>query len=202
MTNTTLATLSTLQLQITAIADGLRPGNDEAVAKSLQSLMKAGLMLSTNIKAEDMNKVYSYAVNGLAKDAITNVTRKLVRGEFDLKNKDFIPLPAEFASLIRSEQRMISEDLTRARSRLEAIEGYKPPPPANEETKAKVREMLAAFKSEQRAVKEAQRGYVEIPLDAEGRDRLAKMLTLPDAKNITAENLAFRRLAEKKISEG
>jgi len=134
-----------LERQITAATEKLRPTGDDGVAKALRTLQTGGLSLSASIAAKDMNTVYSYALSGLSNEALTTVCKKLVRGEYDIERKAFIPLPPELAAMVRAEQRVFSEDLSRLRGMSESIKLAKPEP-KNEAMKARIRALVASSK--------------------------------------------------------
>jgi hypothetical protein len=123
------------------------------VAKALRTLQTGGLALSANIKAKDMNTVYSYALSGLSSEALTIACKKLVRGEYDIERKSFIPLPPELAAMVRAEQRLISDDLARARATLDSLQ----PAPVVErspEAQARVKALRLGFLNEVQEQKE------------------------------------------------
>lgn len=141
--------MSTLQQQITATAERLRPCGDDGVAKALKTLQTAGLALSSTIAPGDAQTVYSYALAGLSHEALTTACKKLIRGEYDIERKSFMPSPAELAAVVRAEQRRIAEDHARLRDTMASVELLRLGSAAKvaPEAKDRVRAMLAGFKS-------------------------------------------------------
>lgn len=191
MTNQ-LTTLSTLQQRITAIADRMAPAGDDGVAKALRTLQTGGLALSANIKAKDMNTVYSYALSGLSHDALTTVCKKLVRGEYDIDRKAFIPLPPEMAAMVRAEQRFISDDLSRARASLASMQPEAPVERSAEE-QARVRSLRLGFLNKHQEYKE-RNGLAPTPetFDEDKAEYFKRILSLKDAPCVTAEQMIER----------
>lgn len=199
---TALTTLSTLQQQITATAERLRPCGDDGVAKALKTLQTAGLALSSTIAPGDAQTVYSYALAGLSHEALTTTCKKLIRGEYNIDRKAFIPIPAELAAMVRAEQRLISEEHVRLRDTIASIELLRPDngTPEDPEARARVRRMLEGFRSWHQTEKEKTRGYApEMPPSPEEIERWQKIMSLPDAKNLSAEQMAYRRKIEMDI---
>ncbi|UIJ95984.1 hypothetical protein Q1M62_20350 [Sinorhizobium meliloti] len=194
---TALTTLSTLQQQITATAERLRPCGDDGVAKALKTLQTAGLALSSTIAPGDAQTVYSYALAGLSHEALTTACKKLIRGEYNIDRKAFIPIPSELAAMVRAEQRLISEEHVRLRDTIASIELSRPEngTPEDPEARARVRAMLAGFRSWHQAEKEKETGgYVpEIPPSPEEIERWKKIMDLPDARSVSSEQMAYRR---------
>ncbi|WP_322884284.1 hypothetical protein U8C35_09645 [Sinorhizobium medicae] len=194
---TALTTLSTLQQQITATAERLRPCGDDGVAKALKTLQTAGLALSSTIAPGDAQTVYSYALAGLSHEALTTTCKKLIRGEYNIDRKAFIPIPAELAAMVRAEQRLISEEHVRLRDTIASIELSRPENGTTEdpEARARVRKMLEGFRSWHQGEKEKETGgYVpEMPPSPEEIERWKKIMDLPDARSVSAEQMAYRR---------
>ena len=201
MTNQ-LTTLSTLQQRITAIADRMAPAGDDGVAKALRTLQTGGLALSANIKPKDMNTVYSYALSGLSHDALTTVCKKLVRGEYDIDRKAFIPLPPEMAAMVRAEQRPIIDDLSRARAALASIQPETPVERSPEE-QARVKALRLQFLNAHQDFKE-RNGLAHTPtvetLDEEKAAYFARILSLKDAPTISPEQHAERSKRSAQIA--
>ncbi|WEJ09957.1 hypothetical protein N0Q91_18915 [Sinorhizobium sp. K101] len=153
---TALTTLSTLQQQITATAERLRPCGDDGVAKALKTLQTAGLALASTIAPGDAQTVYAYALSGLSHEALTIACKKLIRGEYNIDGKAFIPVPAEFASIVRSEQRLISEEHARLKDTVASIQLARPEKgTANDpEARARVRTIIEEFRGWHKGQKE------------------------------------------------
>jgi len=199
MTNQ-LTTLSTLQQRITAIADRMAPAGDDGVAKALRTLQTGGLALSANIKPKDMNTVYSYALSGLSHDALTTVCKKLVRGEYDIDRKAFIPLPPEMAAMVRAEQRLISDDLSRARASLASMQPEAPVERSPEE-QARVKELRLQFLNAHQDLKERNGLAPAVEtLDEDKAEYFSRIMSLKDAPIISAEQHAERQKRAAQIA--
>ena len=192
MTNA-LTTLSTLEQQITAVSGRLRPAGDDAVAKALRSLQAAGLGLPAGIEPKGVGMIYTYALGGLSHDALNIAVKKIIRGEYNI-NRAFIPTPPELAAIVRAEAKVITDDLVRLKATAEAM---RPAEPAkvSEEGKARIRKMLEEYRASHRLAKEAERGNVVPEVTPEKIAMLSRIMALPDAKEITAEQMANRRAA-------
>jgi len=200
MTTALVATSSTLQQQITAIADKLRPCGEEGAAKAIRTLRTGGMGLPSTIKAEDVNKVYSYALSGLSSEALTIACKKLVRGEYDIDRKSFIPLPPELAAMVRAEQRLISDDLARARATLDSM---KPEPVVERspEAQARVKALRLGFLNEHQEYKQ-RNGLAPTPeeFNEEKAEYFERIMALKDAPVITAEQMIERNKRAMQIA--
>lgn len=143
--------------------------------------------------------VYSFALAGLSHDAIVIAVKRLIRGEYDI-NKAFIPTPPELAAIVRSEAKNIMDDLVRLKATAEAMRPQEKATPADEGMKARIRERLAEFRASHRMAKEAERGQVVAEVTPEKAAMLRKILALPDAKEVSAEHIRNRQVAEKLIA--
>lgn len=182
-----------MEQQITAVTARLAPAGEDAVAKALRSLQAAGLGLPSSIDPKEVGKVYSFALSGLSQDALVIAVKKLVRGEYNV-NRAFIPTPPELAAMVRAEAKTISDDLVRLKATAEAM---RPPETVkvSEEGKARIRKMLEEYRASHRLAKEAERGNVVPEVTPEKIAMLSRIMELPDAKEITAEQMANRRAA-------
>jgi len=198
---TALATSSTLQQQITAIAEKLSPCGDEGAAKAIRTLRTGGLGLPNSIKPEDVNTVYSYALSGLSSEALTTVCKKLVRGEYDIDRKSFIPLPPELAAMVRAEQRLISDDLSRLRSRLDAVTPV-PVVDRSPEAQARVQSLRLDFLNAHQEFKESN-GLAPTPetFDEDKAEYFRRILSLKDAPRVTDEQMNERNKRAAQIEK-
>jgi len=201
----TTTTSSTLEQQITVGQARLAPAGDDAVAKSLRSLQAAGMGIKPSIAASEVNAVYSYALANLSGAALAIVVRKLIRGEYDIDRKQFVPVPPELAAMVRAEQRVIVDDLARARQTLEAIKGRTVDPdegtPQDPAAKERVKDLLAGFRQSHKSAKEAARGnYTTEEVSPEKAAMWSKIMDLPDAKEISKEQEFYRTSVAKKIA--
>lgn len=194
-----LTTLSTLHNEITDLQRKLSPAGDEVVAKALASLRTAGLRAPEGIPAAEINKVYSFALSGLAGYALNKTIRRIIQGEIDGITA-FIPTPPELAKLTRAEQAKITEDLARAKATAAAMKPQEREE-LSPEAKARMKALWDNFKWNHKAEKERERGTLapDLPLTPEREDELRRMLALKDADNITAEQMAFRRRIQMKL---
>lgn len=133
---------------------------------------------------------------------------KLKRGEYPDCNSDFIPIPSKLAELVRNEQQHVVEDLARLRAKLEALEfsSSRSADPdkgtsRDPEAVARVRALRKAFLRNHAAEKvKAMNPVPHMPTSPERAEMLAKIKDLPDAPNITAEQMAYRRKCEAELA--
>lgn len=137
---------STSAQQISALTERLAPAGDEVVKSSILSLLRMGLVLPQNMEASDMAAAYGFALAKVSIHGIKAATAKIARGEYQRDFMDIIPRPPEFAALARAEEASIRADLVRIRE-TEASRLLCRSEPKNEETKARIRELVASAKS-------------------------------------------------------
>jgi hypothetical protein len=123
------ATLSNLQNEISVIIEKLAPCGGEEVGRCLASLMDAGMMIPASIQAEDKVEEYRIALKGVPLHGLRTVFVKLKRGEYDIENRSFIPLPSEMAAMSHAECRSLRDDRARANERLRTISDNRKMPP-------------------------------------------------------------------------
>jgi hypothetical protein len=123
----------------------MAPALEDGVAKALGSLQAAGLVFPVTMKPENATNVYSFALAKLSESALKLVTMKIIRGEFPNLNMHFIPTPPELANAVRLEQQKISEDLTRARLKAEAMGGHQSET-VSPESRARMLELLRLWR--------------------------------------------------------
>ncbi|MDX3926757.1 MAG: hypothetical protein QHC90_13260 [Shinella sp.] len=190
------AVLSTLQSEITVLTERLKPAAEEQVSEAVRSLLAAGLSLPSSMDPEKAPAVYRYAITNVSVTGLRKAVSKLIRGEYENINKAFIPTPPELAAMARAETRPIVDDLARAKAKMESI---RPPetPKVDAAAKARIRSMLKNFRAENFARKSQERGSPpHETLTPEKVDYWAKITAMPDAKEITEEQHAFRRKIE------
>lgn len=197
-------TLSNLDAKIGDLASKLEVCGPDDIALAINGLMNGGKVFPTSIQAESPLEEYRMALCGLSREALRKVYSKLKRGEYRDFNTDFLPIPARMAELVRSEQRILVDDIARLRQTREAIafteqrraEGAV----KDEGTKARIRAMLAEFRRAHEEQKAIERGQpVEVPITPERAAELEKMMALPDAPEVNAEHLQYRRSVMNKI---
>lgn len=191
------AQLSTLNREITALTERLTPVRDEAVLRSLEVMQAAGMSIPAGIDPNKIDAVYGYALEGVPNCGLTIATQKLIKGDY-AGNPDIllgmIPKPPILAALAKAESRLAREDLARKREIAATLTHQRPEIDRSPEVMARVRARLNEFRQEHAASKAAT-GPVIAP-EPIGPDRaaeLARMLALPDARSVSAEQMAYRR---------
>ncbi|MFC3072372.1 hypothetical protein [Shinella pollutisoli] len=169
------------------------------MTEAIRSLLSAGLSLPGNMDASKSPEIYAYALSKVSATGVRKAVAKLVRGEYDLRNKAFIPTPPEFADLARHETREIVDDLSRLKARREALTAEKAPD-HDEATKARIRQLLKNFRSSREAEKVQNRELAE-PMDDDRAEYWRSIMALKDADNVTEEQMQFRRRIEKRVSD-
>lgn len=192
------ATLSTLNAEITALTDRLAPAQETHVTEALRSLISAGLSLPGNMDAAKAPEIYAYALSKASATGVRKAVAKLVRGEYDLRNKAFIPTPPEFADLARMETREIVDDLSRLKARREALT-YQPTV-HDEGVRARVRQIAKNFRAAHEASKSKNADLTE-PMTEESAEYWRSIMALKDADNVTEEHKQFRRRIEKRVAD-
>lgn len=192
------ATLSTLNAQISAVTERLAPAQDEHVSEAIRSLLAAGLSLPGNMNIDKAPDVYAFALSKVSATGVRKAVAKLVRGEYDLKNRAFIPTPPEFADLARRETRELVDDLSRLKSHRDSITFE--PTVHDEGTKARVRQLLKNFRNAHQAEKSKNADITE-PMTEERAEYWRSIMALKDADTVTEEHQQFRRRIEKRVSD-
>ncbi len=192
------ATLSTLNAQISALTERLAPAQDTHVTEAIRSLLSAGLSLPGNMDAAKAPEVYAFALSKVSATGVRKAVAKLVRGEYDLKNRAFIPTPPEFADLARRETRELVDDLSRLKMHRESITFE--PTVHDDETKARVRQLLKNFRAETDAARSKNAEITE-PLSDERAEYWRSIMALKDAETVTEEQKQFRRRIEKRVAD-
>ncbi len=248
------ARLSTLQGEITALTEKLSPCGIDEVGKCIASLMDAGMMIPASIQAEDPIEEYRIALKGVPIHGLRTVFVKLKRGEYEIQNRAFLPIPGEMAAMANLECRSLREERMRAsemikaarenaefgsptltrfglkdlrvthqeRARELAGHGYvKVADGINQQmfgSLAKSRGLPAGsvllWAIDEVWAPQAVARYVDLTkvesskrmavreretLSPERAYELEKMLALPDAKDISAEQMAYRRRVEQEL---
>ncbi|MDX0584696.1 hypothetical protein GOD01_17560 [Sinorhizobium medicae] len=139
--------ISTLDHEISTAADSLKPRADEVLQQCLRSMLAAGMTLSPAIDPATIVDVYRYAMSGLPAAALHKVTERLIRGEIARTSRWHIPIPPEFAAIVRDEAAIICNDLRRMQETRDALKGAVAlAQPQDEASKARVRALIAATK--------------------------------------------------------
>jgi hypothetical protein len=188
------ATLSTLQQEITVLTEKLAPVSDDHVARSIRSLLAAGLSLPSGMTVEAAPEIYAFALAGVPAFGVQKATAGVIRGEYDI-NKGFVPKPPEFAAIARLETKNIRDDLVRLREKEATLaEAAKPREKTSEEQKERIRRLHAQFKAAHAESKVGER-FNPIPADMtpEQLEYWAQIQAIRDAPTITEEQRAMRR---------
>ena len=193
--------LSTLSREIGALTEQLQPAEKDSIAKYLLSMRKAGMALPVGMSPSDLEAVYGYALSEVPSHGLKRAVEKIIKGEYEIE-RGFIPRPPELAAMARAEARVVREDLARLREKettIRSLEEDKRDRP-NEDAKARIRSILQQFRSDNENRKAKERGFVSHePMSEEKAAHWLKIQALPDAKEITAEQQAFRRRIEMEL---
>lgn len=142
-------------------------------------------------------EIYAYALSGVPGSCVQKATGKIIRGEYEI-NRGFVPTPPEFAAIARAEARILREDKTRLMEKLESMGASQKAEKVSEEGKARIRAMLAMFRTKDAARKAYS---VKIPeaMDVAMAEYFEHIMALRDAPEVTAEQAAFRRRIRTEI---
>lgn len=138
------ATLSTLEGEITALTERLKPATEDHVADAIGSLLASGLALPSAMDPKKAPAVYAFALANVSSSALKRAVTKLIRGEYDNVNRAFMPSAPELAALARGEAKIIMDDLARAKLKRDSMT---PPTPEKKspESIERVRALVADF---------------------------------------------------------
>src|ERR1044072_7560574 len=137
------ATLSTLATQISSLTEKLGPVSEDHVARSIQSLLNAGLSLPSGMKVDAAPEIYAFALAGVPAIGVQKPTAGVIRGEYDI-NKGFVPKPPEFAAIARLETKVIRDELVRLREKEQTLADVaKHREKTSEEQKERIRQLHA-----------------------------------------------------------
>ncbi|MGZ2475866.1 hypothetical protein [Sinorhizobium medicae] len=194
------AQLSTLNREISALTERLSPVREEAVLRSLEVMQAAGMSIPSGIDPNKLDAVYGYALEGVPNCGLAIATQKLIKGDY-AGNPDIllgmIPKPPILAALAKAESRLAREDLARKREIAATLTHQPPEIDRSPEVMARVRARLNQFKQEHAASKAAAGGIVvQKSMSPERAEELARILALPDAHSVSAEQMAYRRKIE------
>jgi len=192
------AKLSTLQQEIGALTEQLAPVEPDFIAKALDALKRGGMSVPSGIAPADFIREYSIALTGVPVCGLKTAVAKLKRGQYESVNPGFMPTPAELAAICRLEARPVLEDRIRKRETLETLRPAEKQVDRSPAVMARVRAKLGNFRQEHAAQKIG--GAIpQEPVSPERAAELAKMLALPDAREVSAEQMAYRRKIEMDI---
>jgi len=200
MTTNLPAQLSTLNREITALTERLAPVHEDAVLRSLGAMQAAGMTIPAGIDPKKLGAVYGYALSGVPSCGLSVATQKLIKGEY-AGNPDIllgaIPKPPILAALCRLEARPVADERLRKRDILETVRPAEKTVDRSPEVMARIRARINQFRQEQAAAKV--NAIVHEPVSPERAEALSRMLELPDARNISAEQMAYRRKIQTDI---
>lgn len=111
------ATSSTLQNEITELTKKLSPSGEDEVAKCINALLDAGLMIPSAVNEADAINLYRDALSATPVEGLRKVFIKLKRGEYS-NHVRYLPNPAEMASLANAEIRTFRDDRARLSERM------------------------------------------------------------------------------------
>ena len=191
------AQLSTLNREITALTERLAPVREEAVLRSIEVMQAAGMTIPAGIDPKKIDAIYGYALEGVPSCGLNIATQKLIKGDY-AGNPDIllgvIPKPPILAALAKAESRLAREDLARKREIAATLTHQPPEIDRSPEVMARVRARLNEFRQEHAASKAATGAVIAPePISPDRADELARMLALPDARSVSAEQMAYRR---------
>lgn len=193
---------TTLQQEITALTESLSPPAPDFIATALNALKRGGMLMPKGIAPEDFIKEYTLALSSVPRSGLMTAVAKLKSGQYEIDHA-FLPRPAELAAMARLEAKSDRDDLIRKRAMAEALAPSQKLPDRSPEVMARVKSKLAAFRAETEARKAKDGGLVlHEPITPERAEYLSQIMALKiDAPNLTAEQLAYRRKAERDINE-
>lgn len=193
------ATLSTLNQEISALTEKLAAVEPDNVAEAIGSLLAAGLKLSSGIQPDKAPLVYGYALSGVSAYGLRRAVTKLIRGEYDLRNRDFIPTPPEIAAIARAETRTVVEDVSRLKAKREAM--TRPAIEKRDEGMiARVRALRLGFRNQIQASHAT--SSLQEPVSPEQASYYQKIMALKDAPDLDAEHVRYRNAVSKRIAGG
>lgn len=138
------ATRSTLQTEITALTERLKPATKDHIADAISSLLAAGLAIPSAMDPEKAPAVYAFALENIPSFALRRAVTKLVRGEYENVHRSFLPSAPELAALARGEAKTIADDLYRKKATLDALTPVVHEPKSPESIE-RVRALVAGF---------------------------------------------------------
>jgi hypothetical protein len=181
--------ISTIESEIVEITAKLRPADDASIGRILGGLLEFGFVVSESMPSENFKQKYIFSLNGVSEHALKIVAAKLARGEYPEIVNNFLPIPAEFAKLARAEERVLREDRTRLRIKLESGR-IQPEEKRSPERQERIREMVA---NARRATTVMRGAAPEPAIDGERAEYIKRIMAIRDRDGITAEEQTRRR---------
>lgn len=111
---------STLQSEITALTEKLSPSGACEVARCINALLDAGLMIPSAVSENDAIDLYREALSGTPIDGLRKAFIKLKRGGYS-KYLAFLPNPSELAALANGEAQSLRDDHARISERARMV---------------------------------------------------------------------------------
>lgn len=182
--------LSTLTREISVLTEKLQPINDDQAGVAFRRLLMTGLSLPASMDAAKAPAIYAFALRGVSSDGLTRAVEKVIRGEYDSINRAFMPTPPELAALARGEERVLVNDMVRLKEKLEALIAKPVEKDRSPEVMARVRALRQKAKQELRSP--SQNAPTSAPMTDEQAAYWAKINSMVDANNVSAEQRAFR----------
>lgn len=111
---------STLQSEITALTEKLAPSGADEVAKCINALLDAGLMIPSAVSENEAIDLYRDALSATPIEGLRRTFSKLKRGGYS-KHLAFLPNPSEMAALANAEAQSLREDRARISERAKMV---------------------------------------------------------------------------------
>jgi hypothetical protein len=139
----------TLQDRISAATEAMRPAKPEEISKCILALHRGGLHFSNSTDPKIAADLYIAACKDIPLSCIKSAASKFNAGAVSDFDGRFMPSPAKFAQVARSEANLAVSELARLKIEQESRELLAPKPRKSEESKAAVRSILDKFRKAQ-----------------------------------------------------
>lgn len=193
---------STLNRELSEVTERLQPASHDGIAAAILKLHRAGLSYPPGVDPVKAGDIYAFALKGVALEAIKRAMTKIIQGEIP-GVRDFIPTPPALAAIVKAEASELWRHRERLLLALDSVKAGGPGAEATPEAKARVRALVAGVRAAAADVREQERrGYqASVPLTHDQAEYFSKILALKDAPAVSADHMAARRFASKKIEE-
>lgn len=111
---------STLQSEITALTEKLSAAGSDEVAKCINALLDAGLMIPSAVSENEAIDLYRDALAATPIEGLRKAFIKLKRGGY-AKHVTFLPNPSELAALANAEAESLRADRARISERARMV---------------------------------------------------------------------------------
>lgn len=108
---------STFQSEITALTEKLSASGPDEVARCINALLDAGLMIPSAVSETEAIDLYREALSATPIDGLRKAFIKLKRGGYS-KHVTFLPNPSELAALANAEAESLLADRARISERM------------------------------------------------------------------------------------